>query len=494
MFPEISEFDHHGTPVLVSECAGPLTGTLHIGVGTRDEPIHLLGITHLLEHVVLRRVGEKAVKHNGQTDPDSVSFWATGSPDEVVDFLNDVAGSLTTLGTVTADALAREKAVLATELTDAFVNFDESLTTYRQGSTDLGLTHLGAPTTHAITADELVAWASRWVTTDNAVLTFTGAVPAGLFVRLPERPAAPRPTPRPSPNDRSAVIGSSKQGVAVSYVTADEQASFLAAAVEDELLHELRHERGLIYGVQTWSFRDHEGRRVNQFALDPRDDDVTATAVATVDLLRRLATEGFDQRSLQRAASTCRTALAYVDQAAMYHLDEVAVDRLRDRRTTSLDAELALADTMTTERLTELLAAALPSLQVAVSSAADLADESLTALGLEIDPFTGWVEDHTDVPDGPAYRSRRLGGDLPSGLTLTLGEDRLALVGRGESRSVDLRDVILVGHHECGCLALLDSRGRVAKLDPDDWRKSARLRATVLDLFDPSLVRTFPSH
>lgn len=494
VFPLISESTHHDIDVLERPCNGPLTGTLHLGVGMRDEPTPLLGITHLLEHLIFRRMGEVTVKHNGHTTVDSMSIWATGSAAEVADFLNRAAQAIATLDELTEADVQKEKGVVASEITDHALSFHESMENYRFGTHGVGHANAGTPTLHSITLEEVLDWGHRWLTASNAVLTFTGPVPEDLDVTLPTGDV-PERTEHPdlaTPHD--TVIASSKNGVALSLVADEKTSAFLGAALDDELTHDLRIDRGLIYSVNRWSHRVDESSRLLCFVLDARDEDVVSTTVAAVGTLRRLASEGFSDRALSTTANACRTNLAYVDGAAMYHLDEVAVDRLRRRSTTSLESELQAADTTTSAQLTESLAKVLPTLQIAAYATGDLTDAALEEAGLTVDPFVAWVDGAEEATGGRTFKSRRLGGDLPGGLTLRLTPERATISGRGTTRSLELADIAVAGLHECGCFEVRDHRGRIASIDPDDWRQSADVRAAVLELIPAERVRSLPSH
>ncbi|MEG9225454.1 hypothetical protein [Aeromicrobium sp. Sec7.5] len=421
-------------------------------------------------------------------------LWVTGDPHEVVTFLNDVSQAVARLEDLTDEDLAQEKDVLAAELGQQGLGFDEGLAAYRWGASGLGLVDLGAPTLHSITRDEVVEWGRRWLTSGNAMLSFNGPVPEALDVSLPPGPEPQRSETMVPLSPTPSLIGSMKDGLALSLLTDQTTSPLLAAALADELKHELRHERRLIYSVDRWSVRVDEDQQACAFVLDPRLDDVEATAVAAVKLLRRLAAEGFSDRALAAVTSSCRTSLSYVDAAASGHLDEVVVDTLRGRTTTSLEEHLAAAEAVTSEQLSNLLAAAMPSVQVAVCDAIDLSTDDLTSLGLTVDPFRGWVDGAQTADSGKTYRSRRFGGDLPAGLKLTLGAERMTIAHGSDRMTVTYADLAVVGRHECGCFELLDRQGRVAKLDPDDWRQGADLASAFLERFDPGSVRTLPSH
>ncbi len=140
--------------MLSAPCAGPLTGTFHVGVGTRDEPLHLLGVTHLMEHLVFRRMAPLTMLHNGEGGSDSVTFWACGTPEEVVTFLNALPGAFAGLADATDAELASELSVIGVEQGRS-PYFRGGMALYRHGASGLGRAHLGSPTLETITLEEV---------------------------------------------------------------------------------------------------------------------------------------------------------------------------------------------------------------------------------------------------------------------------------------------------------------------------------------------------
>src|SRR5688572_816744 len=94
---------------------GLCTGTLIFGVGMRNELPTLAGITHLVEHLLLRMVQPVTVPHGGTVNTDSLQFYASGRPEDVAGFLNAIAAAAATLEAVTEEDLTLEKSVLEAE-------------------------------------------------------------------------------------------------------------------------------------------------------------------------------------------------------------------------------------------------------------------------------------------------------------------------------------------------------------------------------------------
>lgn len=90
--PWIDPFPVHtteidGVPTYWIDGAPPLSATLWFRVGFADETLPQLGITHLLEHLLL---GEGEIRRisNGSVDDLFTRFSATGNQDEIVGFLH----------------------------------------------------------------------------------------------------------------------------------------------------------------------------------------------------------------------------------------------------------------------------------------------------------------------------------------------------------------------------------------------------------------------
>src|SRR3712207_8922450 len=79
--------DVDGVRTLSADLAVDPTLTLAFGVGDCDLTPSTAGITHLVEHLVLRRVGHVAVPSNGASGLLATSFYAVGSERERVDFV-----------------------------------------------------------------------------------------------------------------------------------------------------------------------------------------------------------------------------------------------------------------------------------------------------------------------------------------------------------------------------------------------------------------------
>ncbi|HEY0118476.1 MAG TPA: insulinase family protein [Cellulomonas sp.] len=278
-----------GVPTLLSERDGPVTGGLMFRVGRDDETLASAGITHLVEHLALYPLNMWDLHHNGQTAGNYTLFHATGTPADVVDFLNGVCAVLRNLP---LDRLEVEKAVLRTEAAGsngggAF----EAMGLWRYGVQGPGLSGPAHEGLALLTADDVAAWACTRFTRDNAVLFLTaGALPQGLDLRLPAGRRFPillpqetlvrKPAWFPGPAGAVVIDGLVARGTA---------ASLFARTAERTLFRVLRQERGLSYTVTcSATARTHERTQitVHADALPEKQDAMVRTVVGTLDALR----------------------------------------------------------------------------------------------------------------------------------------------------------------------------------------------------------------
>jgi hypothetical protein len=108
----VTQSSHNAIPAYSVDRSGIFTGSLMFGVGFRDEPVTLAGITHLVEHAVLRLVQPVTLWHGGSVQMDSVEFYACGEPDAVAGYLNAIAAAVSGFTAVREEDLALEKAIM----------------------------------------------------------------------------------------------------------------------------------------------------------------------------------------------------------------------------------------------------------------------------------------------------------------------------------------------------------------------------------------------
>jgi hypothetical protein len=228
--------------------------------------------------------------------------------------------------------------------------------------------------------------------------------------------------------------------------------------------------------------------------LDPVAANTAAALQASVTAVRDVAAAGFTEDAVQAAHHALQALFTWDDTVASDYLDQVAVNGLLGRSTPTRQALLDAAAAITAPELTTTLTAALGSLIVAVDKNAKVRKADAAALELTLDPYDIW-QGHNGKgdlkrqgsPDGhQKWRNKT------SKAALTLTETHLLKLETGKTKSIKLTDVVLVGDRSCGCISLMDRRGRSTEVHTDDWKASKKLRRKLLGAFPTDIVREFP--
>ncbi|GAB7049929.1 hypothetical protein [Catenuloplanes indicus] len=181
----VTEPEIDGVPVLHAAAAGPVRAGLVFRAGQADETPAVAGVTHLIEHLVLRRAGGTC----GGVSPVVTTFAAEGTAAEVIAHLERVCAALAADPAPHLDAARTELAAEAAQRTPTIF---ESLAVVRHGARHHGLAGLPEWGLPALTAADVRRWIATYFTRENAVLWTTGEV-AGL--RLPLPSGVRRPVP-----------------------------------------------------------------------------------------------------------------------------------------------------------------------------------------------------------------------------------------------------------------------------------------------------------
>jgi len=479
---------HNGIPVWWSDSRDVATGSLIFGVGIRDEPVATLGITHLLEHIILNRMEPITVVHSAVVTEETVTFSAWGKPRDVTAFLNAVAESIRTIGDLTEATVKLEKRSVEAEKPYNYNNAQSGLLTYRYGVPGIGSSNFGVPATVSITRQELVDWCVKWFVVDNAALTFNFASPPGLDVRIPIRPVVRFPQERHE-IATPVLVESEKGGVALSLLVGEESAELLGEAIRVEMLATLRHWAGLIYSVGVLITRVNESQVELAFVLDPLDRHLAKTVRKSVAELRRFSDVGFAGATI--AAVHNDAEASWTDDARKdFDVGTHALDHVFGRRSSPSGERVAAAMSSTSESLRRLLSESMGSLLVAYdrdsAKKKDLPNRSV----IRRDKFWPWqpmtpTELASISEEDSTWDSRN------SKSTLVLTPSHLIDISAGRSRGIALADIRLVGITPDNVLILVDYRGRYLRLDRRDAVKWKSLRTSILERFPAEIVRTF---
>ena len=455
-----------GVPVFGAEAPGPFRAGLVFGVGRRDETFVRGGLTHLVEHLVMRRVGRTALRVNASVDLTTTEFTAAGSPEAVVDHLRRVCHAL---GDLPLQQLAVEADVLRAEDGNVAPPAVAALLGEVYGGTGAGLAAFTDPAPGALTAEDVVDWCHRHFVSGNAALWASGPPPAGLTLPLPPGRPPTRPPQRVRPLETPALATLPGDGHVVLGASLPPLPGLVATlgVLRDRVEDELRHRRGLSYSVEADRLPVDRELRFAWVAADVRDGQEGTAAPVLWRCLRRLAEDGptADELAHQR------------DLVDAYLADpESAVDEVRAAAVAAVTATPRVAS----EELRAAVGSARPEQVAAVAKA--FLDRAL--LGVP-DPGTVTVPGLRPLPPPPAdpvagrvFRRRRRSG-VPRGARLVVGDTGAGLRLPDGPVTVRWEDAIGLVQTAPGELQLVGDGGQVVPLVADDWREGHEALALV---------------
>ncbi|MFI5620636.1 M16 family metallopeptidase [Streptomyces sp. NPDC051567] len=323
----------NGIRTVLAPGSGPVTAGLFFRVGRADETLATSGITHLVEHLALHHHGLGDLHYNGATAAAHTHFHVTGSPSDVVEYLNGVCAALRDLP---MDRLETEKEILRTEAAGRSHGPGHGMSLWRYGSRSYGLTSYAEAGLRGITAHHVREWARTWFTAENAVLWITSdTLPEGLDLTLPDGEWRPAPKPTSAlPATPAYFRGQDGALVLTSVVPRSTEAGLFTEILSKELFRALRQKGGYSYtAAAEYSSRDSGHATVTAYA-DSLPEKQDAMIGAFVDVLAALRAGRIEQADLD---SVRATALARFDtpELAAAMLPGYAMNLLlrRDERT-----------------------------------------------------------------------------------------------------------------------------------------------------------------
>ncbi|MEW2132691.1 insulinase family protein [Streptomyces sp. NPDC005435] len=466
-----------GIPTLFAETAGPLRAGLVFRVGVADETLARAGITHLVEHLALHRLGVSDYHFNGETKSAFTHFYIEGAEHEVTEYLGTVAASLCDLP---MERLETEKEILRTEESRRSA---PQLPLWRYGAQGYGLASYPEWGVREAGPDAVREWARTWFTRGNAVLWIAGErMPEGLVLGLPEGERRPMPAVTSALPKTPAYFSEGKGGVLLDAVVADTAAARLyAGLLERELTRALRQEGGYSYTAAT----DYTPRRDGYALLTAFADALPAKQDAVlggfVDVLAGFQAGRIGQSALDAVRGRYESGLAAPDAAAL-RLPALAEDLLAGRPVRSpaeLSAELA-AVTPEQVHAVALEAAGTALLQVPGGLSAD---------------WAGYTEAPTTSPY--AVTGRRF-AELGAGkATLIVGADGVTVEGAHGSGA---ECAATVRYAECAAMLvwpdggrrLVGTDGMIVQVEPSLYGIDAATMAGMDTAVPPAVVVALP--
>lgn len=488
--PPIEFSEVAGLPTYARDVRTTFEGALTFGVGLRDETARTAGTAHLLEHLVMARVGRVDVVHNATTSDETISFFAQGPPSAVADFLGRVSRAVSTLVEISDADVAEQQRIISIELGDDDERPGRGHLIDRFGNQSVGLLDFGSPAHRSLTRAEALAFAETWLHAGNAALSFTGPVPEGLEVTLPAaRPLPSRPTPRVLRNGMWVVNGTTPVVLSLVLSGEDRAARVIAGAVvHDALFETLRTERHLVYSVDPFVAALDREHRLDCYALDPRPENALDAAKEAATVVRALATQGPSSDTV--AAHILRYNMEDENPAAQVaDLDGLVTSILRGRRAHGDVSPPPAVCAVTAEAVRDVIARGLDSLFITLGDdlQADSDDQVTHALGLppaegptsalatltKRELFAHGMKDTTDIFAGRTFRGAR-------GAQVIVDAERIAIIDDEGIFEVPVTDLALATYSEGRrTWVFMAGEGHILVIDLDQWRGADALHAAI---------------
>lgn len=349
----MQRIDVDGVPVFTAPGPERITAALVFGVGVRDETYRTLGITHLVEHLVMGALPTSHLECNAVVDVESTTFMATGRPDRVAAFLAGVCAALTDLPT---DRIALETGVLEAEGCPGAHPTASVLWGARFGLRGPGVAVAGGGVPGPLHADEVRGHVRRWFVSGNAALVWHGPFPEELRLPLPRGPRPVRVVPIARPQRAPLWTTGATAGVGLlvrSGGPADPALALALDVLEARVREEARHRRGLSYSTDTVVVDVAPGHRETALVVDARPGEEAEVARLLWQQYLRLGDAGPTPAELAHAVVGCAehadggaaTTGADLARAAFCSLFDLpartAAEALDDWRSVSPDAAAA---------------------------------------------------------------------------------------------------------------------------------------------------------
>lgn len=499
-----------GVPALWSDVGGDFSGFLVVGVGARDLSPATVGLHHLVEHLIMHRVGPVRTEHNAVSTPDSITFWATGTPIRVADFLNRVAAAARSLADVTEDELALNRAVILTEVGPDGLYAARGPLSARWGAAGLGLADLNHAALMSLTADEVRAFVAEWFSAATCRLVLTGPPPQSLDAQLPpgrspERPPHPLPLTMATPGIAYTEVGELTLSFLVDIDR--ELRPVVAEVLRETLFRRLRRDTGNVYSVQVMSYAIQDTTSSWTLLTDPATPpaalDVLRTAVGAV---RELAVAGPDLDVLEHVQELVDADAAMQDARRAW-LVAVAEAEVRGApMPVSSTTRAVMAEEVRTSvaSFVDSMLVTLPKPLVADPEAFDAleADLGLTMQWplrsyngmsrkeIMIDLAGGGVETGLARAlmgsHGSSHKGKFFGP--ARGMEIWLGPRQLVLSELGAK--IMAEDVVLVSEDDDGDVEVVTRTGAAVIVNPAHFRGAAAPWARLMGALPPHVFRT----
>jgi hypothetical protein len=468
---ELTRLQVDGVPTFLGERVEggpPLHAALVFRVGRADETLAWSGLTHIVEHLAMFRVGRPAFEANAFVDDTRTTFFAAGEPAEVAGFLRTVSEAL---GDLPLERLEPERRILETESAGTAPGLASRLLGWRCGVRAHGLAAFPEFGLHTVTPEQVEAWARERFTRGNAALWLAGHVPDDLTVVLPD--GGRMPVPDVVPLDRLTLPAYVEEGsgsVSFGALVPRTSAATMGFAIASDRLHErLRMDRALTYGIAG--------------AYDPLTADL-AHAVLVADCL--------DEHAAQVRDELLAVVDDLADEGASAH--EIAAEQERyDRSEDDPGHVLRWLDSGVRDELLGRPLASRAQLReefyavdaAAIGNALRAVRESMIVIGPAGVPagderLAEWGDWDVSPVEGRAYRARRRNFGRTVIPDVVVGEAGVSLVpAAGATVTLRFEDCVAVVRSPGGELTLLSVDQSSITITPGALRAGDEVEAAI---------------
>jgi hypothetical protein len=453
-----------GVPCFFADAPGPASAGLLFRVGRADEQLATGGLTELVQRLALSGFGGRRYEYEARADATTASFYATGEPAELAEFVRDVARSL---GAFSSDGIDGERRVLGIDAERRDPTTLERMLMMRFGAVGHGLAFYEPFGLRWLRAEHVEDWARRWFTRGNAALWMTCPPPAGLRLDLPD--GARMPTADPVALAALALpsfAAAGSDGVA-STMLAPRSAAIGAAA---------RTVAGRAHAafdgeVATWQFPLTAGltHRLLSAGCGP---EAVGDLVAIFD---SVAADGPTRDELADATEAAVHA-ACADDAVPGGLERMAVDEL-------LGAPRRWKEDLAHEAESVSYAEAAAALREALTTQILLTPVGTAKPGERFQDFPWFSHERIE---GMPLRTLKRG----QGVRIVVSQEGVSHVAdeTGHASTVRFGDVAAALQEPDGSLTLIGRDGALVPIDPHAYKGAGQVVADLEQRLPPELV------
>jgi zinc protease len=455
VIPEVHRHLVDGVPVLSADSPADRSGAMLVfRVGRFDETLPASGITHLIEHLALAGPDRPTYHFNAEVRGRFTTFFMESAvASDVADFVARVCAGL---DADHSSRLEQEKRVLRTEAASrGSPGALGSCLVERYGATGPGLAGYEEYGLRKLAWEQVAAWRARWFVAGNAVLCVTGALPSGLRIPLTPGRAPGLPAVRPSAARLPGFIVNGRGGIGMSLAGRMSLASSVTLdLLQRRLTNELRHDRGLSYGVVGSAERIDADLRHAWVAADALPEQAAMAAHVMLGTFEKLAEGGGTAEEIAEYSRRLRDA--YQSPAGpMLVMLRHAENILTARPVRAPGETLRQAAELTGSDVGAAAAGLYASMVVATP-------KFLPAVQGRMPQLPQWSA--TELEGGISYRSR--GGAQK----LTVGERGVMLTAEpGRFVTVPSDEVAALLKWNDAKLTLIGTDGFGVQIDPAEW-------------------------